>query len=106
MKPSKTSLSKSKKQNLRCSFTKAPRHLFAIPALSFQKDIENWTINESWFKLGEWTHGYDTDKNGLQMTVMRLCLLIPLGKFETVFDSLESVGNLLSEFDESQAESH
>jgi hypothetical protein len=26
---------------------------------------------------------------------MRQCLLIPLGKFETVFDSLESVGNVL-----------
>jgi hypothetical protein len=80
----------------RQSLANGPDHLFRIPLLSFRAELEHLAPNETWFKLGEWSHGYETDKDGLQLTVMRQTLLVPIGSLEGAFDHLDSVGNVLS----------
>ncbi len=95
MKRPNPTKAKNNETPLRRSFAKCPPHLFNIPSLSFRSEIENRTLSETWFKLGEWSHGYETNKDGLQLTVMRQTLLIPKGAFESIFNHLESIGNVL-----------
>jgi len=85
----------AKPKAARLSFSSCPRHVFLIPALSFEAELNERQLGENWFKLGEWSHGYETDRNRLQRTLMRQSLLIPKAAFPKVFDQLESVGNVL-----------
>lgn len=100
MKKARSSSKSSQGENLQTnhiSFAECPSHLSTIQELSFQTELQSRErgLNDSWFKLGEWSHGYEQDKHGVQKTTMRQSLLVPSASFGQLFDHLESIGNTL-----------
>jgi len=73
----------------------APKHLFAIPELDFSDDLFAEQVCGPWFRLGAWTIRERQDYSCIEDAVSRQSLLIPHDCFVSIFDKLESVGNVL-----------
>lgn len=73
----------------------APTHLFTIPELDFSGDLFADQVAGPWFRLGAWTITENRVDNDIEDVVLRQSLLIPHDCFATIFDKLESIGNVL-----------
>jgi hypothetical protein len=73
----------------------APTHLFTIPELDFSGDLFADRVAGPWFRLGAWTITQNRGDNDIEDVVSRQSLLIPRDCFATIFDKLESIGNVL-----------
>lgn len=73
----------------------APTHLFTIPELDFSGDLFAERVCGPWFRLGAWTIKDKQDDSCIDDVVSRQSLLIPRDCFATLFDKLESIGNIL-----------
>lgn len=73
----------------------APTHLLAIPELDFSGDLFAERVCGPWFRLGAWTITQNRGNNNIDDVVSRQSLLIPHDCFATIFDKLESIGNVL-----------
>lgn len=73
----------------------APSHLFNIPELDFSGDLFVERLAGLWFRLGARTIIRRRDDRGVEDVVSRQSLLIPHQGFAEIFDSLESVGNVI-----------
>jgi hypothetical protein len=74
-----------------------PTHLFSIPELDFSGDLFAEPPKDSWFRLGAWTIAPSRDERGVEDVVSRQSLLLPAQGFAEIFDSLESVGNVIGD---------
>lgn len=72
----------------------APSHLFSIPELDFSEDLFAERLGGPWFRLGAWTVDRRRDERGVEEEVSRQSILLTSEGFESVFDKLESVGNV------------
>ena len=73
----------------------APSHLFSIPELDFSEDLFAERLGGPWFRLGAWTVDRRRDERGVEDEVSRQSILLTSEGFESVFDKLESVGNVI-----------
>lgn len=74
----------------------APEHLFAIPELDFSADVFAERVGGPWFRLGSWTIKGIRRESVIEDTVSRQSVLLPLGHFADIFETLKSVGNVIS----------
>jgi hypothetical protein len=75
--------------------TDAPSHLFSIPELDFSEDLFAQPLAGPWVRLAARTLGRCHDRRGVEEEVSRQSLLILPEQFVTVFNKLESIGNVL-----------
>ena len=73
----------------------APGHLSSIPELDFSEDLFAERLAGPWVRLGAWMANSPLDERGVEDEVMRQSLLLPPEAFASVYDKLESVGNVL-----------
>lgn len=73
----------------------APEHLFSIPQLDFSGDIFAPSLTAPWFRLGAWTEKSSKRNGDVADVIERLSFLLPPDEFVTIFDRLDSVGNVL-----------
>lgn len=74
----------------------APKHLFNIPQLDFSDDVFAERLTAPWYRLGAWTEKSSQRKGDVAEVIERFSFLLPSDEFATIFDRLESVGNVLS----------
>ena len=72
-----------------------PTHLFSIPELDFSGDLFAEPLKDSWLRLGAWTIAPSRNERGVEDVVSRQSLLLSAQGFAEIFDSLESVGNVI-----------
>jgi hypothetical protein len=73
----------------------APSHLSSIPELDFSGDLLAERLAGPWVRLGAWTTASPLDERGVEDEVMRQSLLLAPDAFASLFDRLESIGNVL-----------
>src|SRR5713101_4773288 len=73
----------------------APTHLSSIPELDFSGDIFAERLAGPWVRLGAWTTTSPRDERGVEDEAMRQSILLAPEGFASLFDKLESVGNVL-----------
>src|SRR5687767_13131519 len=85
-----------KKAKTLLSIDDLPKHLSVIPELDFSQDLLIDPLSQPWFRLGAWTIDSSIKLNNVADVISRQSILIDQGAFETLFDSLDAVGNVLS----------
>ncbi len=73
----------------------APNHLFSIRELDFSADLFAERVNGPWFRLGARTVTPRRNEIGVEDVISRQSLLLAHEDFAEVFESLESVGNVI-----------
>ena len=73
----------------------APSHLLGIPELDFSMDLFAERLSGPWFRLGAWTIIPHCDERDVEDVLSRQSLLLAPGCFTDIFDSLESIGNVI-----------
>ena len=73
----------------------APTHLSSISELDFSSDLFADRLRGPWFRLGAWTITPRRNERRTEDVVSRQSLLLPSMRFGTIFNALESVGNVI-----------
>jgi hypothetical protein len=78
----------------------APGHLSSIHELDFSGDLFAERLAGPWVRLGAWALTAPVNERGVAEDVMRQSLLVPPDAFPSIFDKLDSVGNVLGNLGE------
>ncbi|HOJ04083.1 MAG TPA: hypothetical protein PK916_08770 [Bacteroidota bacterium] len=73
----------------------APDHLFDIPELDFSGDLFAERLGGPWFRLGAWTIEPRRDEREVEDVVERQSILIDPECFAKIFETLDSIDNVL-----------
>ena len=74
-----------------------PGHSFNVRELDFSGDLFAERLAGPWFRLGAWTINSRRDERGVEEEISRQSLLLAPEGFAAVFDTLESVGNVIGD---------
>ena len=72
-----------------------PGHLSSVYELDFAGDLIAERLAGPWIRLGAWTRNPPVDARGVEEDIMRQSLLVAPDAFASLFDKLDSVGNVL-----------
>ena len=77
----------------------APGHLSSVYELDFSGDLFVDRLAGPWIRLGAWNRNPPLNKQNVEDEIMRQSVLVTPDAFASLFDKLESVGNVLSPLD-------